>query len=263
MKVIPFILFLCLPLYSDAMEEAQKLRVSGKTMEAINLLKSKQGSLEGEKFLAKLYLDKGMCNEALQVYGKICHPMNSHDCVNEKGISQTCLGQYEAAVVSFQKAISIQENSATAYSNLAQVYFLMEDLEKAEETHLKALEISPYGTISRINYGVFLVKTKKYSQAKEVFYSVLAENKSLFYAELYLGVAHYMKNEYNSALIHLNRGIALNPEYYDLYYYRALVYYKKGDYGNSLKDLKMVDKLFPDNEKSTALRNIIKKNIKI
>ncbi len=262
-KLLLLILFLTTNLISDTLEDAQNLRVSGKITEAINLLKSKQGSLEGEKFLAKLYLDKNMCNEALQIYGKICHTLNSHDCFNEKGISQICLGQYDAAVASFQKAISFQENSSTAYSNLAQAYFLMEDLEKSEEAHLKALDFSPYGTIPRINYGVFLVKTKKYSQAKEVFYSVLSENKSLFYAELYLGVAHYMKGEYNSAMLHLNRGIALNPEYYDLYYYRALVYYKKGEYENSLKDLKMVDKLFPENEKSTALRNIIKKNIKI
>ncbi|MCB1178136.1 MAG: tetratricopeptide repeat protein [Leptospiraceae bacterium] len=261
--ILSIFLFIIQPIFSDSLEEARKLRANGQVQDAINLLKSNPGGSDGEKLLAKLYLDKNMCNEALQIYGKICHTINSHDCFNEKGISQICLNQYDAARSSFEKAISLQDKSSVAYSNLAQAYFLLEDNDKAEENHLKALEISPFGTLPRINYGVFLVKTKKYKQAQAVFYSVLSENKSLFYAELYLGIAHYMKEEYNSALIHLNRGLALNPEYYDLYYYRALLYYKKGDYNRSLHDLKMVDKLFPENEKSTALRNIIKKNIKI
>lgn len=49
----------------------------------------------------------------------------------------------------------------------------------------------------------------------------------MYVAELYLGIAHYMKEEYNSAMIHLNRGILIQPESFDLHYHRALVYYKK------------------------------------
>ena len=69
----------------------------------------------------------------------------------------------------------------------------------------------------------------------------------MFVAELYLGIAHYMKEEYNSTLIHLNRGILINPSLSIYIITETIVYYKKGDYINSFLDLKMAEKLSPDN----------------
>ena len=248
-------------LIANNLQKAKELKENGKLTEAIEVLKS-EGSLEAKKFLAKIYLEVGEFNEALSLYESVCPQIKTHDCYNELAITQASLEKYGEAIQNFQNAIQLEPQSASTYSALAMAYFLNGDEEKAEQTHLTALEMNPMGIIPRINYGVFLVKTKKYERAKTVLYSVIAENKSLYYAELYLGLAHYMKEEYNTALIHFNRGIEINPEYYDLYYYRALLYYKKGDYLNSLEDLKMVDKLYPNNNKSENLRKLIRKNVK-
>lgn len=256
-------LWLQTPVFPDPLQQAKQLRDQGKFEEAVQVLKTAKAGNEGDKFLARLYLETGMLEEALSSYSSLCPLLNSHDCFNELGITQASLEKYPEAISSFQKAIQLEPNSSTTYSSLAQAYLMNGQKVEAEKTHQKALEMAPMGIIPRINYGVFLVKIKKYSKAQVVFHSVLAENKSLYYAELYLGISHYMKDEYNSALIHFNRGIEINPEYYDLYYYRALLYYKKGEYSNSLSDLKMVDQLFPNNKKTEPVRNIIKKNIHI
>ncbi|MDX1961314.1 MAG: tetratricopeptide repeat protein [Leptospiraceae bacterium] len=259
------LLLLCTQaIYAVELDKAKKLRESGKVDEAIASLKeSGAGDIESQKLLAKLYLDKGMFSEASQVYSQICSSVNTHDCYNEFGIASLSVRNYPQAISNFQKAIELQKDSSTAHSNLAQAYYLQNEMEKAEEAHATALELAPFNPITRINFGVFLVKQKKFQQAKEVLYTVVGENKTMYYAELYLGIAHYHKEEYNMALIHLNRGIAINPDYYDLYYYRALVYYKRGEYSSSLEDLKTVDKLYPTNIKTAVVRKVIKKNIKI
>ena len=72
-----------------------------------------------------------------------------------------------------------------------------------------------------------------------------------------------MREEYNSAMIHLNRGMLIQPESFDLYYHRALVYYKKGDYVNSFLDLKMAEKLSPDNPKIEDLKKLVRQDSKL
>lgn len=255
-------IFLSFPLSSIDLEKVRELRDNGKTEEALQLLLKSNYSndIEAERILARLYLDTNRFQDAIKIYNKICKLINTHDCYNEMGIASVSLGQYNEGAEQFEKSIQLNGASAIAYSNLAQAYFRAKNMEKCEEAHLKALEMSPENPIIRINYGVFLVKNKRYTDAKLILGPLTEENSTLYFAELYMGIAHYMKEEYNAALMYLNRGIKINPEYYDLYYYRALIYYKRGDFDRALHDLKKVDKLSPDNKKGKELRKLVMKD---
>jgi len=247
-------------LTSGDIDEAIKLRYQGKFEDAIKKIKSSKflGDTESEILLAKLYLDSGNYSDANQLYDRLCKIINSYECFNEYGISLMSNFNFNLAIENFEKAISVNPQFATAYSNMAMCYTMSKDYKDAEIAHLKALEISPNNPIIRINYGVYLIKIKKYQRAKDILYPVIAENESMYFAELFIGVAHYFKEEYNSALIHFNRGISINPEFSDLYYHRALLYYKKGDYQNSIRDLQMVEKLSPNSTKVIELRKLIR-----
>ncbi len=249
-----------LSISSAEIEEAIKLRYQGKFEEAIKVLKSSKflGDTDSELLLAKLYLDTGLYSEANQLYERLCKSINTYECFNEYGISLMSNLNYNTAIENFEKSISINPQFSTAYSNLAMCYTIIKDFNNAEKYNLKALEISPNNPIIRINYGVYLIKIKKYQRSKDILYPVIAENESMYFAELFIGIAHYFKEEYNSSLIHFNRGININPEFSDLYYHRALLYYKKGDYQNSIRDLQMVEKLTPNSVKVIELRKLIK-----
>ncbi len=269
-KIIPsllFIFFVFTNLSPNELQEAYTLRYQGKYEEAIKKVKSSKflGDTESEILLAKLYLDTGAFQDAIQLYSRLCKTINTHECYNEFGISYMESSNFPAAIESFEKAIEINPQFATGYSNLAMCYTKSKNYIKAETSHLKALEIMPNNPIIRINYGVYLIKNKKYQRAKDILYPVIVENESMYYAELYIGVAHYFKDEFNSALIHYNRAIGINPDFPDLYYYRALLLYKKGEYNNSINDLKTLEKLnIPFNEqKVQELRKLIKLSGKI
>lgn len=244
---------------STEFEESIKLRYQGKFDEAIQKLKSSKflGDPESELLLAKLYLDTGMYVESINLYTRHCKTINTFECYNEMGIAFMELQNYPQAIENFEKSILLNPLFANGYSNLGACYTKSGEFKKAESKHSKALDMMPNNPFIRINYGVYLIKTKKYQKAKDILYPVLTENEAMYYAELYVGVAHYFKEEYNLALIHYNRGIKINPEFSDLYYYRSLLYYKKGEYENALIDLKMVESLTPNSSKAGELKKLI------
>jgi tetratricopeptide (TPR) repeat protein len=260
-------LFIISELFPNELQEAYTLRYQGKFEEAIKKVKSSKflGDTESEILLAKLYLDTGAFQDAIPLYVRLCKTINTHECFNELGISYMENSNFPLAIESFEKSLEINPQFATGYSNLAMCYTKSKDFSKAETSHLKALEIMPNNPIIRINYGVYLIKNKKYQRAKDILYPVIVENESMYYAELYIGVAHYFKEEFNSALIHYNRAIAINPEFPDLYYYRALLLYRKGEYNNSINDLKTLEKLNTtfSQQKVQELRKLIKLSGKI
>lgn len=260
LHLLLFIFTPLLLLSSTDYEEAVRLRYQGRIDEAIQKVKSSKfsGDIELELLLAKLYLDKGFYSDSIPIYSKNCKVINSFECYNELAIANMEMQNYNQAVENFEKSLTLNPQFAMGFSNLAACLTKTSEFKKAEEKHNRAIEMMPNNPFIRINYGIFLIKTKKYQKAKDVLYPILIENEGMYYAELYVGVAHYFKEEYNLALIHYNRGIALNPEFSDLYYYRSLLYYKKGDYPGALSDLQMVDKLTPNLQKSNELKKLIR-----
>ena len=257
-----FILHLSANLYPKEVEDAIKLRYQGRIDDAISKIQSIEGGLlpEVEVILAKLYLDKGMYTEAIKYYEKNCKSLDTYECFNEYAISLMENQNYEEAIINFEKSISLNPSFANGFSNLAICYAKSKDYIKAEENHLKALEMMPNNPVIRINYGIFLLKLKKYQRAKDILYPVISENEAMYFAELYIGIAHYQKEEYNAALIHYNRAISISPEYPELYYHRALLYYKRGDYHGALKDLQFYEKLNGNHPKVNDLKKLIKLN---
>ncbi|MCB1193453.1 MAG: tetratricopeptide repeat protein [Leptospiraceae bacterium] len=266
--VLSIFLVVSLNLFSqdqEVLKKANVLRNSEKYDEALNYLLGSGLAHENQvkAFIARLHLDKKEYLDAINIYNRTCFALNTHDCWNEFGVACVSIGKYSDAIENFKKAIQVNNDSPIAHSNLAQAYFYLKKMKKAKEHHLKAIEISPSNPIVNINYAIFLIKNKRITEGKNILKQITFANSSMFYAELYLGIAHYLKKEYNTALIHFNKGIEINPDYYDLYYHRALIYYKWGDYGKALSDLKMTEKLDPLNKKAGNLIKIIKKEIKI
>jgi tetratricopeptide (TPR) repeat protein len=91
-KIIPsllFIFFVFTNLSPNELQEAYTLRYQGKYEEAIKKVKSSKflGDTESEILLAKLYLDTGAFQDAIQLYSRLCKTINTHECYNEFGIS--------------------------------------------------------------------------------------------------------------------------------------------------------------------------------
>ncbi|MCB1160872.1 MAG: tetratricopeptide repeat protein [Leptospiraceae bacterium] len=264
-KGLIFLIFIFLfPLFSEGIEKVEKLRNQGRFKEAVHLLE--KGGLiskpEDELLQARLYLDLGDSKKAEKIYEKLCSGMKSHDCWNEYGVVLLTEKKYKEARACFQNALMIQKDSQIVLSNLALSHFMMGEMKEAEEFYKLLIKASPYNPVYQTNYAIFLSKQNNEYKAKEILLTVVKENPNMFFPRMCLGMIHYKKREYNSALQQLNIAIRLNPDYYDSYYHRAVVYYKRGDYLSALDDLNRVDELYPDYPKTSELRKIIQKNVR-
>jgi type IV pilus assembly protein PilF len=83
------------------------------------------------------------------------------------GIAYMRKGDYDTALVKLQKALEADPNSATANGTLAILYENVGENELAEKHFKKALSISPKDPQTHNNYGQYLCRHGKYTEAIE------------------------------------------------------------------------------------------------
>ena len=139
------------------------------------------------------------------------HPAEDH---NYQGLVLNDKGRYDEAIAEYTKAIEINPNYSTAYTNRGNVYFnhLMEyDLAIAD--YSKAIELDPNNALAY-------------------------ENRSGVY---------YTNKQYDLAIADDSKVIMLNPDS-DAYQNRGVVYYASKQYGLAIDDFSMALKLKPTDE---------------
>ena len=150
--------------------------------------------------------------------------VNSHVTA---GMEYLRIGQPSNARRHLTKAIEIDDKSAEAHNALALLYRYEVDDEREERHYKKALSADSDFAPARNNYGIFLVRKKRYDDALKQFSraaeNVSYDNRGIAYENM--GRIYVMKDKpelaidaYNKALRLNPRGLALNLELADLYY---------------------------------------------
>lgn len=83
------------------------------------------------------------------------------------------LGQDDKALENYHKAIEFNPNLWQSYQNIAAIYFNHKEFDKSLEYIQKAIAINPSNVQLRINLGVIYLVSENKEQAKEVFSNIL------------------------------------------------------------------------------------------
>ena len=183
-----------------------------------------------------LYLTKAciLAEDGIQngIKGKIIEARNIFKQFIDSGQSQAGyhynyantlgkLRQYEEAINHYQKCLKMDPNFATAWKNLGQVYWDIQEHEKELECYNRALAINPKLPQALFSKGVTL--SRIYNQHEDALTLMLEalkyeEEMLLSYPYGYFGIAYaYEKlNKLRDSLIWINKGLDLYPE--DIYY---------------------------------------------
>lgn len=95
----------------------------------------------------------------------------------------------------FKTATEIDPNYAEAYDNLGKAYYGLGQFDKAEESCLKALSLSPNMMSSKLSLGwIYLLGKSNPPEAINYFKQVLGKNK-IAYAYYGLGIAYFMNGD--------------------------------------------------------------------
>ncbi len=163
-------------------------------------------------------------------------------------------GDLNNAEKSYQKAIEINRRYLKAHYNLATLFAKEGKFRDAEEEYKGILDIYPlYGDIYN-NLGVIKLREGKLNKALTLFRrsTVLSPNNEEAYCNL--GLVLEKKGQYNNAIDCYLKGLKLNPNNTNCLNQLAFVYIKKGDFNKALIYLKRASAL--DRNNPGILQNI-------
>lgn len=120
-------------------------------------------------------------------------------------------GQYDKAVVEFEKAIALNSRDVNAYVGLAETYKLNNRLEDAERTFQQVIDMQPGYWRGYVRMGEFLYYAGRIPEAVQSYTHAvnLAPDSATGY--LGLGSAYYLLNDFENAAAAWQKSIDLKP----------------------------------------------------
>jgi tetratricopeptide (TPR) repeat protein len=141
--------------------------------------------------------------------------------------------QWEKAEQEFEKTIKINPNYAFALTYYSQFLCWMNRPEEGLEHMALALDLDPYNTLYKEIYGMNLLFTKRYQEARELLEGVLEINPESRISQTTLRSVYHMQKEYEKAFLMWKRTYSKDPQ--------ALIAldqgYKEGGYFKALQSL--------------------------
>ena len=147
--------------------------------------------------------------------------------------------KYDEAIQCYDKAINLKYDFAGAYKHRGHVWYMKNELDKAEEDLTRALYFDPNDMDTAYAVNGTLVLTEP------------------GFAHSYRAAVYYEKGEKDKALRDLNKAIDRAPNAAEKYFNRGLIYAKKGEFDNVITDLSRGLEIKPDDPEALKLRGKI------
>ncbi|QHG19617.1 tetratricopeptide repeat protein [Nostoc sp. ATCC 53789] len=213
----------------------------------------------------------------------------------ELGVDKMRRGNYQEAIESFNQAIEVEKDFAVAYSDRCLAYLQLQDYHQAiadctqainfapndSEAYLnrglalyrqgdysgaivdynRAIALKPYDFRAYYNRGLAFTGDGKDSEAILDFNSALTQIPritSLLLADIYndRGLAHFVLQDIQAAMLDFNLAIRLNANDYRAYFNRACACGRNGDDFGAVRDFSQVIRLNPSNAQAYVNRGV-------
>jgi len=126
------------------------------------------------------------------------------------------------------------------------------DLELAEASCRKALDLNPTSTVALCNLAVVLAKKGRFEEAADQYRAALRINPNLGEAHESLGIHLMNLNRLDAAISHLEAAIRLAPRYAPPRYYLALAFQRQGRYEQALAQFSQILQVDPNSAPALA-----------
>ncbi len=192
---------------------------------------------------------------ALYAQGQIAETLNAiailtKDYPNESllynlsGVCYKALGQLDAAVSSYERALAINPNYADAHYNLAITFKALGQLDAAVSSYELSLAINPNNAIAHNNLGNVLKELGQLDAAVSSYQRALAINPDYVEAHSNLGTTLRDLGQLDAAVSSFERALAINPDYVEAH----------SNLGATLRDLGQLDAAVSCCERALAIR---------
>jgi serine/threonine-protein kinase len=159
--------------------------------------------------------DKRWINAAREACSKAVESGNAgaqgHVCL---GLLHNGTGQYEPAVVEFQRAVELEPANDQAYSGLALAFQRLNKLDEAEKTYQRVITLRPQYPLGYKLLGAFYLRQAQAVKAAEMFSRMVALAPDSYPAYSNLAAALLYQARYEDAIKPLEQSIAIRPTYF-------------------------------------------------
>jgi tetratricopeptide (TPR) repeat protein len=127
-----------------------------------------------------------------------------------RGQSLETQGNYEQALVEFEKAIATNPRMTVAYMGAGDMYRQKGDYQTAEQRYAAAAQLEPRNFDAQYLWGLSLQMLDRLGEAVRAYLRALTIKPDDFNANLNLGTAYLQLNEPREALPYAERAVKLN-----------------------------------------------------
>lgn len=152
------------------------------------------------------------------------------------GLNYAKAGRHREAIAEYEKALQIDQNFSTAYSNMGASYKYLGDSQKAIECFQKALAINPKEIIALNNLAAVYAELKKNDEALIYFKKAIEVSPDNALLCEGLGLTYVNLGQYKEAGQWFQKAIQNDPKDPVLYYELGLSYFYLRDYEQAKKN---------------------------
>ncbi|OUU64202.1 MAG: hypothetical protein CBC24_07545 [Candidatus Pelagibacter sp. TMED64] len=163
---------------------------------------------------------------------------------NILGAIHSSLGQHDAAIDYYMKAIELRPHNVQAHNNLGNALNELNRFEEAITHYNKAIELKPDYPEAHYNLGIVLSEVKRYEEAI-THYNKAIELKS-DYAEVHnnLAITYDLLDKLDLAVVHYSKAIDMQPNQTEIQFNLA----------HTLRKMKKFEKAIPHYSQAIALK---------
>ncbi len=179
----------------------------------------------------------------LGVYSYIVIQQLSSGRYVAEGDRQITLGDTQAAVAAYRRAVQLNPDNPEAYERLGWTeYSLARDAEALVHFE-QALALESGRPMSVYGAGVAAYQLRQYRRAADHLEAAATLNPDNAAVFEFLGLAEYRLSDYGSAVEHLNVALQLNPESGSIHYYLARAQMQLGESVMAVEHLTQAESL--------------------
>jgi len=177
---------------------------------------------------------------------------NDHLALNNKGFILFERQHYAEARNYFIKALQLKPDYVRAYINLAEVYLVQDDFEKAWQTVDTALKHVPQNHHLLKRKGNLLFTKGDYAQAAKYFRASIAQYEKDINTYVNLAEAYYKLNSYDTGIKTIEQGLKHEPDNYVLLNNKGYFLYLQRHYTEALEFFRASLRTKPDYKTASA-----------
>jgi superkiller protein 3 len=198
------------PYIKQAMEEKRTGNING---EFNNLVKGTQSenSYLAFYYLGNLYRDNNNYSKALDAYNNaLSAKPDFAQAYLASAITLFDEGKFEAALNPIDKYLTFEPNDDLAYATKSRAEFQLGMIDNSEQDNNKAIELNNCPEY-QFDRAKILYKTENYTQAKELFKTLLPDIQTSKIYE-YMGLCDLALKDYTSALMNIDKALILSDD---------------------------------------------------